>query len=592
MNTQDGIFCGVPLTRHLEPGATNSFTTSLLPGTVVSADVIDTANSGVLKLQSVNFSPATGNCTGDLLLTAITDQQMMPLAGTLNVTDCFSPPAAHDYTISLSVVSSGPGNCAVPLPCSMPLDAGFGTKGEVDSYTFPGQQGDTVSLAVTKISSAIGQVRVRLFDPAGKSIFDGFNTNPTCQGSLTMQLPTTGAYTALISSCNGARNGQYTVTWHPPSCAAKQPPGQFAYVPNADSGTMSVVDLSTNTTRATIPIVPAGLEQAGSATYVAITPNGGFAYATYGPSNGTAVLNTGTNLLTASVPTGIDSDGLFISPDGATVYVVSNSLQGVAFIDTMTNKVTRVVPLEAGTYQGLDIASAPDGTFMYLVEEDTVSGLVKISTEDYMRAAVLTIDLGIYDAFAVTPDGSQIYAGVLGGIAVVDTTTFMQTDTIPMGEPFAIAFTPDGHTAYATLPDGPDPNNPDCGPDTPCPGVVAVIDTSATPRLITTISNAGDNPGGIAISPDTGLVYVTDIGAGADDPGVFVIDPKIYKVVASLPSRGDGPAGVALTTAPTGLCIGDAHGQTEVTIDELVLSVNYSLNGCPGRFPSMSVPFP
>jgi YVTN family beta-propeller protein len=580
MNTQDGIFCGVPLSRHLEAGATNSFVASLLPGTVASADIIDTANLGVLKMQSVNFSPATGTCGGDLLLTAITDQQMMPLPGTINVTDCFQPAVAHDYTISLSVVSDGPDNCAASLPCGMPLTAGFGVKGEVDSYTFPGQQGDNISFAVTNISPAIGQVRVRLFDPSGTSIYDGFNTNPTCQGSFSTRLPTTGAYTALISSCNGAKNGQYTVTWQPPSCTAKQPPGQFAYVTNADSGTMSVIDLSTNTARLTMPITPQGRAELASPTYVAITPNGGFAWATYGTSSTASVVNTSTNLLMASVPSGLDANGVAISPDGTTAYVVSNSLGGIAVVDTKTNKVTRVVALaeDLGFLQGAATATTQDGTFLYVVSEDE-AGLVKINTATYLTEAVTILDppgLGLYDAFAVSPDASFIYAGTLDGIAVIDTATNSVIKSIAVGEPFAIAFTADGRKAYATIADS---------------QVIAIIDTT-THQAIGSIENVGDSPGGIAISPDTGIAYSTDFTAAANEPGVFVIDTKTNKVITSLPTLGDGPTGIALTTAPTGLCVGDAQGETQVTVDELVLSVNYLLDGCPGQFPSVSRPFP
>jgi len=576
-NTTDAIFCGMPLARHLESGATNSFNASLSPGTVVSADVITTPAVGFLKMESVNFTPATATCAGDLLLSipSPTPPATDVAPGTINVTNCLDN-AAHDYTITLSVVSQGPDTCAAALPCGTPLTAAFGVSGEVDSYTFQGIEDDKVTLAVTNIAPAIGQVRLRLFDPAGVLLHDGQNDNPTCPGSLQMPLPSTGAYTLLVSSCNGPKQGQYSVTYQPPSCTPKQPAGQFAYVTNADSGTMSVIDLSTNTAQLTAPIAPAGRAALASPTFIAITPNGGFAWATYGPASTTSVFNTSTNLLVAPVPTGLDANGITISDDGSTAYVVSNSLGGIELVDTRTNRVTGLVAQDIGSSaQGIATATTQDGTFLYVISEDA-SGLLKINTQDYMTDAVTTLDLGLYDAFAVSPDGAFVYAGELNDIAVVDTTTNSVVTTIPTGEPFAIAFTADGRTAYATIADS---------------NTVAVIDT-ATQRQIDSISNAGQAPGGIAISPETGLAYVTDFTAGANDPGIFVIDTKTNKVINSLPSLGDGPTGIALTTAPTGLCVGDAHGETKVTIDELVLSVNYLLNGCPGRFPSVSVPFP
>jgi YVTN family beta-propeller protein len=571
-NTQDGIFCGCPLARHLAAQATDTYLTSLLPGTVVSMDGIATDDS-LLQLRSLNFTPETVTCGGSLLLTVPQPAQGMEAAASMvNVTGCLGS-EERDYTITLSVVSDGSGNCGVALPCGMPFNGTLGIRGEVDSYTFPGMTGDTADLRVTNVSPVIGAVRIRVFDPSGASIYDG---SPTCPPSTHLQLPKTGAYTTLISQCIGAERGQYTVTWQPStSCTAKQPPGQFAYVTNADSGTMSVVDLSSNTTKLVMPITPLGLAAPVSSTFVAITPNGGFAWATYGPASTTSVVNSSTNLLMASVPTGLDANGVTVSPDGGTAYVVSNSLGGIALVDTMTNKVTSVVAQDIGFAQGIASVTTPDGNFLYVVSEDD-QGLVKINTQDYMRDAFTPLDLGFYDAFAASPDGSFIYAGVLDGIVRVGTTTNDQTGSIPLGEPFAIAFTADGRTAYATLPDT---------------SAVAVIDT-ATDQVVGSVSNVGDSPGGIAISPDTGLAYATDLTATTSKPGVFIINTQTNKVIGSLPTLGDGPTGIALTTAPTGLCVGDAHGQTEVTIDELVLSVNYSLNGCPGRFPQRSVPFP
>jgi YVTN family beta-propeller protein len=575
-NTVGALLCGAPLARQLASGATDSFNVSLLPGTVVSTDVIATVNLGLLKLQSVNFTPATETCSGDLVLSV---PQPTPPAtdvgpGTINVTDCLDN-AARGYTISLSVVSQGPDNCGVALPCGTPLNATFGVSGEVDPYTFSGVDGDHVTLAVTDITPAIGQVRLRLFGPSGALLHDGIEDNPTCPGSLQMQLPSSGTYTLLVSSCTGPKQGQYTVTWQPASCAPKALPGQFAYVTNADSGTMTVVDLSSNTAQLIAPITPPGRAEVASSTFVAITPNGGFAWATYETASITSVFNTSTNLPMASVPSGLEADGVTISSDGSTAYIVSNSLGGIELVDTKTNRVTRVVAQDIGFSQGIATATNQDGTFLYVVSEDA-QGLVKINTVDYRTEAVTPLDLGFYDAFAVSPDGTVVYAGELNDIAIIDTTTNAVVDTIPTGEPFAIAFTADGRAAYATIADD---------------ARVAVIDT-ARHRQIDSINDVGEAPGGIAIAPDSGLAYVTDFTAGPNDPGIFVIDTTTNQVIDSLPTLGAGPTGIALTTAPTGLCVGDAQGETKVTVDELVLSVNYLLNGCPGRFPSASVPFP
>lgn len=559
------LFCGAPQAHQLAAGATDRYVVSLRAGTRVSADVIPTSNLGLLRTRGTNFSPPDETCRSGLVLTSPSGP------GIITVADCLAS-AARGYTITLSVVSPGPDSCAVALPCGTSVSGtGFETLGEVDSYSFAGVEGEEAGIAIT--GSTVGQVRLRLFDPTGVLIYDD-EEEGTCAGSFRAQLPRTGTYTVLVSSCDVLATGQYTITRQSPSCAAKALAGQFAYVVNADSGTMSVIELTTLTPKAIIPIAAPGQAAVAVTSNLTITPNGGFAYATYAAASVASVINTTTNLISSSVPVGLEAAGVAIHPDGSTAYILSNSLQGIAIVDTRTRKITGVGARDIQFSQGLQAATTPDGVFLFTVSED-LGALLKINTTDYMTEGVASLDdLGIFDAFRVSPDGTFAYAGVLDGILVLDTAIMMPITTIAVGEPFAIAFTPDGRTAYASIADE---------------GTVAVIDTSR--HAVTTTIPVGENPGGVAVLP-SGLVYVTDFTSAATEPGLYVIDAATNKVVASTPTLGDGPTNVALTTAPPGLCAGDSQGETQVTVDELVLSVNYLLNGCPGRFPMMSILVP
>jgi DNA-binding beta-propeller fold protein YncE len=569
----EAIFCGVPLARHLPSDAAASFDTSLLPGTIVSADVIPAV--GLLQMQAVNFATDQQTCMVDLVL-AVPQSPLGMTAepSTIKVSHCLDN-LEHDYTVTLSVVSAGPDNCAIPLPCGTAVKGGYPVANQVSSYSFPGVDGDTVNLTVA--TSAVPdrlQVRIRLFDPSGAKIADDA---ASCSGQLSKQLTVSGNYTVLISPCSAGKNLPYTITLQPPSCTPQRPAGQFAYVTNADSGTMSVVDLSTNTTKLVTPITPVGRESVGALTAVAITPNGAFAWANYATASSTSVVNTSTNLLMASVPTGLDANGVAFTADSATAYVVANALGGIAVVDTAKDQVTQVVARDIGFSQGIASLTTSTGTFLYVISEDVgdAGGLVRINTRDY-TSVVSNLDLGFYDAFAITPDGSQVYAGTIDGIMVIDAATMKMLASIPSTpEPFGIAFTADGRFAYATSPDN---------------GVVTVIDTRDPPRVVSSISNVGGTPAGIAISPTSGIGYVTDATAGPTDPGLFVFDTRTNQVIASTSVLGAGPTGIALTTAPTGLCVGDAEGQSVVTVNELVESVNEALNGCPGQFPAPPAP--
>lgn len=558
------LFCGVPLARQLAIGATDPFVLSLLEGTRMSVDVVPTGNVALLKLRTTGLLPATETCQGGLLAASGAGP------GMVEISECIMPmePAPRDYTVTLSVVSQGPDNCATALPCALPLQGRFDVPGQVNSYSFQGVEGQEVSLSVTNLNPSIDQVRLRLFDPSGTSILDD---KDSCPGSFHVTLPTSGEYTTLVSKCTGAGQVSYTVTWEPSTCTPSAPAGQFAYVGNADAGTVSVVDLASNTTKAIIPIAPAQATVA-ALTDVAITPNGGFAWATYETASAVSVINTSTNLTTASVPVGLSAGGVAISPDGAVAYVIANDLLGIAVIDTRTNQITDVIVPDIGFSEGIEVT--PDGSIIFVISDD-LAGLFWIDAATSMQLDFTPLNLGVFDSFAVSPDGAFVYAGTADGIVVVDIASHLAVKTIATGEPVAIAFAPDGRFAYASL---------------DSEGTVVVIDT-ATQSVVGSIETGG-NPGAIAVSPDSSLLYVTDFAATGDEPGMSVIDAMSRKVITTLQTFGGGPAAVALTTAPTGLCVGDAQGETKVTIDELVLSVNDALNGCPGRFPGFSVPFP
>src|SRR5438270_468762 len=88
----------------------------------------------------------------------------------------------------------------------------------------------------------------------------------------------------------------------------------FAYVTDANSNTVSVIDTATNTVVATVPV---GVTPGG----VAITPNGAFAYVTNENSSTVSVISTATNTVVATVPVGVFPRGVAVTPNGSFAYV-------------------------------------------------------------------------------------------------------------------------------------------------------------------------------------------------------------------------------------------------------------------------------
>ncbi len=81
----------------------------------------------------------------------------------------------------------------------------------------------------------------------------------------------------------------------------------FAYVTNAGSGNVSVINATTHSVATTITV---GL----TPEQIAITPNGAFAYVANFVSNTVSVIATASNTVVATVPVGANPTGVAITP--------------------------------------------------------------------------------------------------------------------------------------------------------------------------------------------------------------------------------------------------------------------------------------
>ena len=72
-----------------------------------------------------------------------------------------------------------------------------------------------------------------------------------------------------------------------------------------------------------------------------------FAYITNNGSNNVSVIDTSTNTVIATVPVGSLPFGVAVHPAGTRVYVTNISSNNVSVIDTVTNTVVATVPLGA-----------------------------------------------------------------------------------------------------------------------------------------------------------------------------------------------------------------------------------------------------
>jgi YVTN family beta-propeller protein len=153
------------------------------------------------------------------------------------------------------------------------------------------------------------------------------------------------------------------------------------YVTNSASNSVSVIDTSTNTVKATIGVGFAPL-------YVALSPDGSRAYAANSVGNSVTVINTSKNTVAATVPVGHNPVQLAVSTDGGKVYVANTGSNSVSVINTSTNTVIATVTVG---HNPVNVAISADDSKVYVANTGSNSVSVISTTTN---AVVATIPVG------------------------------------------------------------------------------------------------------------------------------------------------------------------------------------------------------
>jgi len=284
----------------------------------------------------------------------------------------------------------------------------------------------------------------------------------------------------------------------------------LAYVTQQGWDNVSVIDTTTNTVVATIPV-------GGMPSGIAVTPSGTFAYVVNYFSHNVSVIDTTTNTVVATIPVGNAPFDIAITPSGAFAYVLHEGSWGaLSVIDIATNTVVATVQVESPR----GIAFTPDGTFAYVTNVFSDSVSVIDTATNILVATVQSV--GKFPrGVAITPDGAFAYVVNQGSanVSVIDINLKTVVGTVNLGagaEPLKVAITPDGAFAYV-----PNPSSTNVFD-------VFVIDT-VTNTVVATVEGI-DSPGGLAITPDGTFVYVTNVGSNK----VSVINTTTNAVVATV----------------------------------------------------------
>jgi YVTN family beta-propeller protein len=293
----------------------------------------------------------------------------------------------------------------------------------------------------------------------------------------------------------------------------------YAYITNAGSGTVTVIDTATDNVTATLSYV--GSNPDG----VAVSPDGKKVYVANSDWDNisaidtVSVIDTATNTFTDMIEVGQWPWGIAVSPDGNTVYVTNDGSDTVSVINTSNNTVTATVPV------GVDprgIVVTPDGKTVYLTNSDWWNNISAIDTVFAIDTATNTVIANVSVGnrpwgVAVSPDGTKLYVANYGSntTSVIDTATNSVAATVPVGwGPVGVAVSPDGEKVYVV--------------SYHYPYTVSIIDTAT--NSVTATVNVGKFPHGVAFTPDGKKAYVTSDGSDK----VYVIDTATNNVTATV----------------------------------------------------------
>ncbi|MCX2494449.1 MBG domain-containing protein [Pedobacter sp. PF22-3] len=379
----------------------------------------------------------------------------------------------------------------------------------------------------------------------------------------------------------------------------------YAYIPNAGSNNVSVINLSTNRVEKTIAV-------GNTPNTACVNPSGSEVYICNAEANSISVISTISNTVVANIAVGRTPIGIVFSQDGSRAYVTNvnayniSNANTVSVINTLTRMVIATIPTDENPRE---VIISPDGKFLY-VSMGYYNGLVQVydtSTNRFVKEyetrgdapgqmifsrdnkklyvvnsysnsltiLSLTGDPSVYIPLGRLPigavmgaDGKHLYVTNTSdnNIMILDLTTNAVVGLIPTGlSPCGISITPDGQKLLVGS----------------AIDKVSVFDTG-TNLLVTNITagsqpyamgnpiKAGSNAG---CSPKTFTITVNPSGPVINSNGTPGAQNTIY---------GEASASSSFTISGSGLTQGitiSAPAGFEISLNNLSFSQTLTING-------------
>jgi uncharacterized repeat protein (TIGR01451 family) len=298
----------------------------------------------------------------------------------------------------------------------------------------------------------------------------------------------------------------------------------FVYVTDFGDNLVWQFDAPPASSGAVQPLTPQSVQAGGSPFYVVVSPDGRSAYVTNNNNHTVSQYTVGAGgklspKTPATVMAGTSPDGLAVSPDGRSIYVADD---GDATISQYSigagGKLSPKTPSTVTTGDGPEgVAITPNGKSVYVANynagtisqytvgtDGTLSPMTTPTVMSSIGAAAVVVSPNGKSVYVVNRSDDTLwqYSVGAGGELSPKTPATIKTGQGPSG----VAITPDGRSVYVT----------NVGTGT-VPGKISLYTVGTggvlshkTPATVKT----GDEPEGLAVSPDGRSLYVTALFFG------------------------------------------------------------------------------
>jgi PQQ-dependent catabolism-associated beta-propeller protein len=331
----------------------------------------------------------------------------------------------------------------------------------------------------------------------------------------------------------GARGVIATLALFAASGCDRQSPAAHVYVSNEGSGTISVIETSTDQVVDTIAVGkrPRGLRLSrdGQTLYVALSGSprrvqkvhAGKGISPDRDADGIGVIDVRSRRLVKKIAAGQDPEAFDLSRDGQHLYVSNEETAETGVVDVERGVVVQTI---AVGHEPEGVATRPDGRVVYVTSEaeNQVSVIDAVRHEVIQviptgaRPRTVLFDREGRTAFVTNENGASVTViDAQAHRAVREIALPVPAGGGPPARPMGAALSPDERTLYVANGRG---------------RTISIVDVAAL-EVRGTLESVGDRLWGLTVSPDGKKLYATDGPSNA----VVVVDVGKRRVVKRIP---------------------------------------------------------